>query len=421
MEKLYQYLWKNRMLGRDEFTLVDGRRVHVLDFGRLNTDSGPDFFNAKIKELSRPAGAGAAGNESTVWAGNVELHVNASDWFRHGHHTDPAYDGVILHVVACDDARVCRRSGAVIPQLIITLPDGFMTLYSAMTVPEADIRCRPHLDSISRLYRDDWLESLAVERIQAKSERIIRILETTGNDWEQAAFVTLARALGFGLNSEPFEMLARSLPLRVIHKHSDDLQAIEALLFGQAGMLDPYLYPDDPAYQRLCREYGFLNVKYGLTPVSTIWKGSRMRPQNSPQRRIKYLAKMCLGGFSLLRRIIDNSGDLESMRRLFTTADMTPASSDLLIINCAAPLLLAYSRMRGDERLEDAAIAMLAALPAERNAITKSWESVGIRADNAWRSQALIQLRKEYCDAGKCLYCRFGYRHLKSAMAEEAL
>lgn len=404
MEKLYQYLWKNRMLGRDEFTLVDGRRVRVLDFGRLNTDSGPDFFNAKI-EVDR-----------AVWAGNVELHVRASDWFRHGHDADPAYDGVILHVVAYDDAAVRRRNGTPIPQLIIDLPEGFMAVYSVMTAPEADIRCRSRLKDILPLWQTDWLEALAMERLQMKARRICRNLETTGNDWEQAAFVTLARSLGFGLNSEPFEMLARSLPLRVIHKHSDDLRTIEALLYGQAGMLDPYLHPDNARYQAMCRDYAFLSVKYGLTPITTIWKGSRMRPQNSPQRRIAYLARMCRGGFSLLRRLIENANDIEALRKVFEAEEISGGSIDLLLINCAAPFLFAYSRMRGDEGLENAAISLLEALPAERNAIIRAWEAVGIRAGSAYRSQALIQLRKEYCDANKCLYCRFGYRHLKAAM-----
>lgn len=417
MEKLYQYLWKNRMLGRSEFTLVDGRKVRVLDFGRLNTDAGPDFFNAKIKEIPTAAGSEAAETSpATVWAGNVELHVRASDWFRHGHDSDPAYDGVILHVVAYDDAKIRRRNGAVIPQLIIDLPDGFMTLYSSMTAPAADIRCRNRLNNIMPLWQTDWLEALAMERLHMKAERICRALEATGNDWEQAAFVTLSRALGFGLNSEPFEMLARSVPLRVIHKHSDDLKAIEALLYGQAGMLDPYLNREDQRYQALCREYTFLAVKYGLTPINTVWKGSRMRPQNSPQRRIAYLAKMCFGGFSLLRRIIENAKDLDALRKVFESDDISGSSVDLLVINCAVPLLFAYSRLRCEEELESAAIALLEALPAERNAIIRDWEAAGIRAGSAYRSQALIQLRKEYCDANKCLYCRFGYRHLKAAM-----
>lgn len=415
------------MLGRNEFTLVDGRPIRVVDFGRLNTDAGPDFFNSKVII------------DSIEWAGNVEIHVRASDWYRHGHDSDPAYNGVILHVVSYDDTLINRPDGTQIPQLIISLPYGFMTLYETMTQSQADIKCRAHLDNILPLWRHDWLETLAVERIQQKSERIYRELEATGNDWEQAAFTTLARALGFGLNSEPFEMLARSIPLKILHKHGDDRRALEALLFGQAGLLDPYRHREDAYYQILCREYAFLSVKYGISPIKTIWKNARTRPQNAPYRRIAYLAESCYGGFSLLRKIIDNSGDLEALAETLNfeltgywakhysfgseesceIKSMSRQSINLLIINCVAPLLYTYSRLRGEERLEDDAFTLLQSLPPERNQITRAWEAVGMPAENAYRSQALIQLKKEYCDANKCLYCRFGYKHLKAAMEPE--
>lgn len=421
MEKLYQYLWKNKMLGRNEFTLIDGREIRVVDFGRLNHRSGPDFFNAKVMI------------DSIEWAGNVELHVKASDWMRHGHSSDPAYENVILHVVAFHDTFIERSDGSTIPQLIISLPHGFMALYGTMTSPVADIKCRNRLGDILPIHKLDWLESLAIERIQAKASRICEVLSASGGDWEQAAFITLARALGFGYNSEPFEMLARSLPLKYLHKHSDDLTMLEALLFGQAGLLDVGLHQDDAYYQLLCREYTFLAIKYGLKPIRTIWKSSR--PQNSPFRRIAFLAKACLGGFSMLRKIVEHSYDADAIAELFSwelggywndhssfgNRDLTGgqklsrSSINLLMINFAAPLMFAYARMTGDEYLEGDALKLLESLPAERNYITREWDAVGMKSKNAYNSQALIQLRKEYCDANKCLYCRFGYRHLKTA------
>ncbi|MDE5674238.1 MAG: DUF2851 family protein [Muribaculaceae bacterium] len=196
MEKLYQYLWKSRMFGR-KLREAGGAEVEVIDPGRLNTDAGPDFFNSKIRI------------DGVEWAGNVEIHIKASDWERHGHHSDVAYDSVLLHVVGVSDCRVRRTDGTLIPQVEITMPEDFFRTFASLSSEMEGIKCRDSLLSIGSLALTDWLETLAVERLQSKAGRILDIYAMSGNDWEQTCFIILARSMGFGLNGDPFEMLAR--------------------------------------------------------------------------------------------------------------------------------------------------------------------------------------------------------------------
>lgn len=423
MEKLYQYLWKSRMYGRhlcDE----DGADVLVIDPGKLNTDSGPDFFNSKVRI------------GETEWAGNVEIHVKASDWYRHGHQSDPAYENVILHVVGVSDKRVIRLDGKTIPQVTVTLPEDFFRTYSELSSGTSDIRCASFLHRLSAIEMTDWLESLSIERMQSKSGRVLETHRATGGDWEQTAFIILARALGFGLNGEPFEMLARSLPLKTLHHHSDNPLQLQALLFGQAAMLDSSLHIFDEYYQLLCREYYFLARKYGLRPMRPgLWKYARTRPQNFPHRRMALLAEACRGGFSLFSALRESIADEERLREAFAwkldgywhehfsfdveakaaSDSLSRASVTLLLINVAAPLVYAFASTIGDADMAEKATDLLTSLPAESNVITRLWKQIGIDAGDALRSQALIHLRKEYCDVGKCLFCRFGHQALRKS------
>ena len=423
MERMYQFLWKSGMFGR-KLRECGGGEVEVIDPGHLNPDAGPDFFNSKIRI------------DGVEWAGNVEIHVKASDWNRHGHQNDVAYDNIILHVVAVSDIRIRRRDGSFIPQVEMTLPEDFFRTYASLSAEIEGVKCGAGLEGISALTKTDWLETLAVERLQVKAERVNGILSTTVNDWEQTCFIILARALGFGLNGDPFELLARSLPLKFLHHHSDNPYQIEALLFGQAAMLDSSLHIFDEYYQHLCREYYFLARKYGLRPMRPgLWKYARTRPNNFPHRRIAFLAKACEGGFSLFSKIIAAGGDEEGSRGLFkwkldgywqdhfsfdvearsVPATLSGMSLTLLLINVVAPLLYAYGARRGDPDFAERGISLLEKLPAESNSIIRQWSHYGLEADSAWRSQALLHLKREYCDARKCLYCRFGNNLLRRA------
>lgn len=427
MERLYHYLWKTGIRG-SEFKDVDGAEIEVIDPGVHNNDAGPDFFNSKLKI------------NGIEWVGNVEIHVKASDWFRHGHSEDPAYNNVILHVVGISDKRVNRSDGTIIPQIELTFPEKFFRTYASLAGAADIVRCSSMLSGLPDLNKCDWLESLSVERMQQKAGRVKEINKATDGDWEQTCLILLARGLGFGLNGDPFELLGKSVPLRVLHHHSDNLFQLEALLFGQAAMLDSTMFIFDEYYQSLCREYYFLARKYGLKPLSPgIWKYSRTRPQNFPHRRIAFLAESALGGFSLFSRLLENSCDSESLTSVFdmkaegywqnhfsfdtqvskVPTELSKSSRLLLVINVAIPLLYAYAAATGNVELGERMVGIIQDLPAENNMIVRQWQNLGFVVKDASRSQALIHLKKEYCDKNKCIYCRFGHHFLRQSALRE--
>lgn len=415
-----QYVWQHRLMLPVDMLTVDGRRVSIIDPGRLNTDAGPDFFNAKVKIDGR------------MWVGDVEIHVRASDWHRHGHDTDPAYDSVILHVVDKDDTMILRRNGEPIPQMVMACEPEFHRHYN-MLVSKADIDlpCAAEIPSIPRIYISDWLTSLTFERLYAKTDHIAEILSSTADDWQSTCYIIIARALGFGTNSEPMERLARSVPLRIISKHSDSLTAIEALLFGQSGLLDS-VTGHDGYTDALRREYSFLATKFGLRkPQSLGWKMARMRPPNFPHRRIALLAQLTADGFNLLSDIISCRSAEEAVNiftsqpagywnRHYTFGPESPtslgglskSSARGMVINAVVPLMAAYADRHGDTQLRQRAITLLSELPPESNKIISLFDSAGLKCNDAATSQALIQLRRQYCETRKCLYCRLGHRLL---------
>lgn len=426
MERLYHYLWKTRLRG-NKFRDVDGADIEVLDPGVHNNDSGPDFFNSKLKI------------NGTEWVGNVEIHVKSSDWYRHGHDTDTAYDNVILHVVGISDKRISRKDGSLIPQLELTFPVHFYHTYLSLSESGQRLRCGGRLEKISAIAKTDWLETLSIERLQKKAARVKDILALTQGDWEQTCFILLARGLGFGLNGDPFELLGKSLPLRILHHHCDNPFQLDALLFGQAAMLDATMYMFDEYFQALCREYYFLARKYGLRPMRPgLWKYSRTRPQNFPHRRIAFLSNSALGGFSIFSRLLEaiKSSDPEStLPEIFDMKatgfwenhfsfdneagnvpnELSRTSKILLVINVAVPLLYAYSAATGDLETGEKIVSVMMDLPPENNSLIREWKTMGLEAKDAFRSQALLHLRKEYCDMNKCLYCRFGHHILKGS------
>lgn len=423
MERLYHYLWKTG-IPSSGFKDVDGSLVEVVDPGIHNNDAGPDFFNSKLKI------------NGVEWVGNVEIHMRASDWYRHGHSSDPAYDNVILHVVGISDKRITRADGSLIPQIELTFPEKFFHTYATLCDETDVVRCAGMLSSMPSLNTTDWLETLSVERLQQKAERIKELNRLNYGDWEQTCFIMLARGLGFGLNGDPFEMLAKSIPLKILYHHSDNLFQLEAMLFGQAAMLDSSVHIFDEYYQALCREYYFLARKYGLKPLrSGLWKYSRTRPYNFPHRRIAMLANENLGGFSLFSRLLDSRKVPEDIINLFdmhtagywidhfsfdssaarVADELSYSSRILLAINVAVPLLYAFASSIGDMELGEKSMGIMRDLPGENNTITRQWQNIGFKVKDASRSQALIHLRKEYCDKNKCIYCRFGHHFLRQS------
>ena len=422
-EMMLQYLWEHRLWEYGSLRTIDGRRIDVIDQGRRNSDAGPDFFNAKIKI------------DGQEWAGNIEIHDRASDWHRHGHDSDAAYDSVVLHVVNKSDCEITRPDGQAIPQLELTFSPEFRQRYDAMVLnSSAPLACGKELSEIPMLYITDWLTSLGYERLYFKVERVNQALERLGGDWQATAYVTLARALGFSTNSDAFERLAYATPLRCLLKHRSDQQLLEATLFGQAGFLDER--PSDPAdadyLTQLRYDYGFMCAKYNLERPETLgWKMARMRPPNFPHRRIAALVALLLDGFRL-GRAFAHVVDEASARQLFeveingfwinhytfnapsvyTPRAFSPSSVTSLLINAVVPLLYAYGLYFGDDEKMEHAIGILQSLPAENNSVTRILTDFGVPCRDAFTSQAIIQLRRSYCEPRKCLFCRLGHRML---------
>ncbi len=427
MEKLMQYVWKHRLWRSEDMVTNTGKKVRVVDPGLLNTDAGPDFFNAKIEI------------DGHMWVGNVEMHYRATDWKRHRHDSDKAYDSVILHVVAKDDAPVRRTNGELIPQLVLEVSPQFNADYASLVGATIEVPCATKIKQVPHLTIVEWVEGLAFERLHGKVERIHQLLNSFNGSWEDVCYVTLARNFGFGINNDAFERLARRTPLRLLGKHSDSVLQIEALLFGQAGMLDAQKPGMDSYYNQLCTEYAFLSNKFQLTPMEKeSWKLFRIRPQNFPYRRIAMLAQFIEGGFRMMNRILEAEGEKE-MRALFevelsgywtkhytfgkpnerATATLSRSSIDIILINTVAPLLYAYGELTGNYEMTDKAIKLLEDLRAESNSIVSHFVAYGIDCPDALTSQALVQLKREYCDARKCIYCKIGHHLLSKAARGE--
>lgn len=422
-----QYVWKHRLWRSEDMVTNTGKKVRVVDPGLLNTDAGPDFFNAKIEI------------DGHMWVGNVEMHYRATDWKRHRHDSDKAYDSVILHVVAKDDAPVRRTNGELIPQLVLEVSPQFNADYASLVGATIEVPCATKIKQVPHLTIVEWVEGLAFERLHGKVERIHQLLDSFNGSWEDVCYVTLARNFGFGINNDAFERLARRTPLRLLGKHSDSVLQIEALLFGQAGMLDAQKPGMDSYYNQLCTEYAFLSNKFQLTPMEKeSWKLFRIRPQNFPYRRIAMLAQFIEGGFRMMNRILEAEGEKE-MRSLFevelsgywskhytfgkpnerATATLSRSSIDIILINTVAPLLYAYGELTGNYEMTDKAIKLLEDLRAESNSIVSHFVAYGIDCPDALTSQALVQLKREYCDARKCIYCKIGHHLLSKAARGE--
>lgn len=396
MEKLLHYAWKYRILPLQQLLTTDGQEVEVLDPGQNNLNAGPDFFNAKIRI------------GQTMWVGNVEVHLRSSDWYRHGHDQDAAYDNVVLHVTQNADADVVTHDGKLLPQVVVAIPDalrqGYDELLTTMDYPRC-FRVVPELPSLLKMC---WMDALLCERLMDRSERVLRRVEETRGDWTRALMVTLARSFGFSLNGDAFERWGRILPLHAAGKHRDDIFQLNALFLGTAGLLAK------AHDERLTKEYAYLAHKFTLNEAleESDWRYLRTRPQNFPHVRILQLAQLYQSGSAELSKLLD-AKDVTALRQCFAVPGVSKATADLLIINTVVPVLYAYGRYHNDERMQDRATELLQQLKAEDNYILRQWRACGITVDTAADSQALIQLKREYCDRKDCLRCRFGYEFLK--------
>lgn len=398
MEALLQYCWKHRILPLGELMTTDGRRVEVIDPGLQNRDAGPDFFNGKVKI------------DGEMWVGNIEIHIDAQDWFRHGHDRDEAYDNVILHVVSKPSAQPH------LPELVVTVPQYIKDNYQELLSVDSYPPCYKVIPQLSSLKVHSWMAALQTERLQQKTEQIMQRLKLLSGDWEHAYFVTLARTLGFGSNSDALEMWATNMNLKAAAHHRDDLMQVEALFLGQAGLIR-----DD---ERLRSEYEYLRHKFNIPMPKNgespyMWKFMRMRPQNFPDARIKLLARLFHENRTSMAQVLECDSVDKLLKHLGN--GLSKASGNLIMINCAIPMLFAYGRYTANEELCERAFDLLESLKPENNNITRMWQQVGLEVHSAGDSQALIQLKKRYCDRKDCLRCRFGYEYLSNRTCRQTL
>ena len=429
MEQLLHYVWKPKMFPLGELQTTDGLRVEVIDPGLHNHHSGPDFFNAKIKI------------NGTLWVGNVEIHDKSSDWFLHGHDKDKAYDNVVLHVTGNPDRDVTNTEGQYIPQMQLDIPNIVRENYEELLRTDQYPPCYKIIPDLPRLTIHSWMAALQTERLEEKTEAIQRRADRMNGSWEDAYFMTLARNYGFGINGDAFEEWAAHIPFSAVAHHRDNLFQIEAIFLGQAGLLQTEAIPEryqqealnEGYFAKLRNEYLYLAHKFSLKPMDfKLWKFLRLRPQNFPHIRLAQMANLYYEhrtGLSQLLECKDTIALSELMKTKVTpyweshytfgsvssenAKNLSPFSINLLIINTCIPMLFAYGRHSANEGLCDRAFDLLEQLKAENNYIIRLWKECGLDVKNAGDSQALIQLKKEYCDKKECLRCRIGYEYLK--------
>lgn len=429
MEQLLHYVWKHKLFPLTELSTTQGRRVEVIDPGLHNSNAGPDFFNAKVKI------------NGMLWVGNIEIHDKASDWVLHGHDKDERYDNVILHVCGCVDAEVMNSKGEYLTQMVLSVPDSVINNYKELLSVDQYPPCYQIIPSLARLTVHAWMSALQTERLSQKTEAIEERVKRCNGDWENAYFVTLARNFGFGINGDAFEEWALHIPLHAVDHHRDDLFQIEAIFMGQAGLLELDTIPEryqkdalnDGYFAKLRKEYQYLAHKFGLKPMDyKLWRFLRLRPQNFPHIRISQLAYLYYQRRASLSQLLETYSVKDAKEVLATAVtpywethytfgstsvrndkNLSPFSLNLLCINTVVPILFAYGRHRGEEKYCDRAFDFLEQLKPENNHIIRLWQQCGLVVENAGDSQALIQLKKEYCDKKECLRCRFGYEYLK--------
>ncbi|MEM9023406.1 MAG: DUF2851 family protein [Bacteroidota bacterium] len=419
-EAFLQHCWQHGWFDGKDLQTADREPIRIVHRGEHNTHAGPDFLNARLR----------IGN--TLWAGNVEIHTRSSEWYRHGHERDPAYNNVILHVVYDHDLPVSTQVGFELPVLELSQRLDLNQVYRYQRWMENAqwIPCQQHLADLDNRHWKAWLYQLVRQRLSRKAVALKHLLDEVNHDWEAMAYMALCRSFGFKVNAEPFERLARNTPWSVVRKHASNRLQLEALLLGQAGFLDGTIADDYP--HKLQREYQFLRHKFGLTPMPRhSWKTMRMRPANRPAIRLAQLAAVLHHLTSRLTDVLDNAAAwhraLEAPMASYWQSHHAPDqparrpmkglgadSRRSLLINTVAPLHVLLGQMRGRPELETQAIALLKALPPEHNAQVQRWRELGLHPANAAESQALLDLKANYCSQKKCLNCRIGVRLLRA-------
>lgn len=420
-ESLLHYIWRTRRFNRDDIQTTDKTALSILQFGNYNVGDGPDFSEGRVRI------------GDTIWAGHIEMHLKSSDWHHHRHQFDPAYDNVILHVVWEDDEPVLNARGIAIPTLILKdlVDPTLVERYEELAANEHAIPCQEHISAVPDLVLSGWIERMTLQRLERKTKTMHDLLMQKRSDWDGAFFHQIGRCLGLPMNAGAMDMLMEILPLSLLQRYRSDRMAVEALLLGAAGFLEDDFLDEYP--RQLQREFKHLAHKHGLAIVPrSAWNFRGLRPASFPTIRLVQLAAILCAE----PRLFDNVLESENMKALLALFDHEPhpywsthylpdrpsekrrkvigkSAAQTVIINAVVPFVFLYGRLQSRGILEDKALSLLAALPAENNQYMKQWKQIGIVAESAAESQALLTLRQEYCQPRRCLECAIGHCLLK--------
>jgi hypothetical protein len=420
-ERLLQYLWQFQYYNKQALILDNGDAFQIIHPGRYNTNQGPDFLEAKIKI------------EDTLWVGHVELHIKASDWFRHAHHFDRNYDNVVLHVVWQNDLPE-KDTHIPVFSLQSRIPVLLLKQYEHWMKSAGFIACGSQVQEVSRIIWISWRERLLAERMQRKSATVFSFLLQTNQHWEESFWWLLARNFGAVLNFEPFEAVAKTLPVTLLARYKNQLTMLEALLLGQCGLLEGDF--EEEYAVLLQKEYLHLKAKYQLEPVRQAVHFMRTRPINFPTVRLAQLAMLIHQTnhlFAFIRETV-HLNDIKTMlavtasafwdhhytlhrKSVYRPKKLGNQMIDTLIINAVVPVLFAYGSLHNEEQYKNRALNWLDELDPERNTITNGYEALGIINKSACDSQALLELKSHYCDPKKCLDCAVGNALLKRSVS----
>jgi len=421
-EDFLHFVWKEQLFDAAVLKTEDGQLVQIIDKGQYNHNAGPDFFNCQIQF------------DNIIWAGNIEIHIKSSDWYKHNHQDDHSYDNVILHVVLVHDMNVHRKDRSIIPT--ITLQNRFyqesLSRYQRFFQSNSMVYpCRPYLEKMEETIIRKMLSSCLTDRLENKNKIILEQLTQTKNNWDESFYHLLAKSFGFKVNAVPLQLLAESIPLTTIERESNELFKIESLLFGVGGLLQTTI--EDPYVIKLKKEFEHQQNKYKLQSLHpAIWKFGKLRPPNFPTIRIAQFAMLLYRQKRIFKRCL-NASTLESLQLIFSIEasefwtthfhfeKSSNANSKLLgiesinniIINVVIPFCYAYGKHIGSKTLLDKSIEWLNQIKPEKNKYTEIWEQSNYKFSNAGETQGLIELNNRYCVKNKCIHCKIGSSVMK--------
>lgn len=415
-ENFLHYVWQFKKFNTNHLKTTEGEGIALLNNGQPNMHGGPDFYNAQLKI------------DDQLWAGNVEIHIKSSDWYVHNHEMDAAYDNVILHVVYEHDTEIFRKDNSIIPTLELKQlihKNVFQNYQTLLMSPHKWINCENDFADVDDFVVSNWLERLYIERLERKSKVIGLMLESTKNDWEGVLFKLLAKNFGLKVNGDSFLSMANSFDFSIVRKIQSQPLQLEALFFGQLGLLEKTV--ENAYHVSLAKEYQFIKQKFNLSNTDVIpLQFFRLRPPNFPTIRLSQLAMLYNAHPNLFTKVMA-AESIEALHNIFQVSSsefwdthftfektsrtskktLTKSFVDLVLINTILPLRFCYLQAHGNYASESS-LLLAQTLASEQNGIIKGFNHLKPVSNSALTSQALIQLKTEYCDKNRCMGCAIG-------------